>query len=64
MSYEVIINLIAATKTSTGLQVHARLDDNDYPDKIRGPDDQIAAVHLHGDPFHPEWNYTIKPSPK
>ena len=64
VSYEVIINLIAATKTSTGLQVHARLDDNDYPDKIRVTDDQIAAVHLHGDPFHPEWNYTIKPSPK
>jgi len=64
VSYEVIINLIAATKTSTGLEVHARLDDNDYPDKIRVTDDQIAAVHLQGDPFHPEWNYTIKPSPK
>jgi hypothetical protein len=29
--------------------------------KIRVPDDVIAAVNLHGDAFHPEWNYTIKP---
>jgi len=25
------------------------------------PDEEIQAVNLHGDPFHPEWNYTIKP---
>ncbi|MCA1699066.1 MAG: ISAzo13 family transposase, partial [Actinobacteria bacterium] len=30
-SYEVIINSLAATTTSTGLDVYARLDDNDYP---------------------------------
>ena len=60
-SLETIINLIAATTTSTGLEVYARLDDGSYPDKIRVPDDQIQAVNLHGDQFHPEWNYTIKP---
>jgi hypothetical protein len=60
-SLETIINLIASTTTSTGLEVYARLDDGSYPDKIRVPDDQIHAVNLHGDPFHPEWNYTIKP---
>ena len=58
---ETIINLIAATTTSTGLEVYARLDDGSYPDKIRVPDDQIQAVNLHGDEFHPNWNYTIKP---
>jgi hypothetical protein len=61
-SLETVINLIAATSTSTGLEVYARLDDASYPDKIRVPDDQIAAVNLHGDAFHPEWNYTIKPT--
>ena len=61
-SYEVIINLIASTKTRTGLQVYARLDENAYPDKIEVSDEQIAAVNLHRETFHPEWNYTIKPS--
>jgi transposase len=58
---EVIINLIAATTTSTGLTVYAQLDDRTYPDKIQVTNQQLAAVHLEGDPFHPEWNYTIKP---
>jgi hypothetical protein len=60
-SLETIVNLIGATTTSTGLEVYARLDEGAYPDKIRVPDDVIAAVNLHGDAFHPEWNYTIKP---
>ena len=60
-SLETVINLIASTTTSTGLKVYARLDNGIYPDKIRVPDKQIAAVNLHGDTFHPEWNYTIKP---
>jgi transposase len=60
-SLKTIVNLIGATTTSTGLEVYARLDDGSYPDKIRVPDDQIRAVNLHGDAFHPEWNYTIKP---
>ncbi len=60
-SLETIINLIASTTTSTGLEVYARLDDGSYPDKIRVPDNEIQAVNLHGDPFHSEWNYTIKP---
>ena len=63
-SYQVIINLIAATKTSTGLQVYARLDENDYPDKIKITDTQLAAVNITRHHFHPEWNYTITPSPK
>ena len=64
VSHEVIINLIAATTTSTGLDVYARLDQTSYPNKIQVTDDQLAAVNLDGHRFHPEWNYTIKPSPK
>jgi hypothetical protein len=60
-SLESVINLIAATTTSTGLKVYARLDDGSYPDKIKVPDDEIRAVNLNGDQFHPEWNYIIKP---
>jgi len=60
-SYEVIINSIAATTTRTGLDVYARLDDNKYP-TIEITDEQLAAVNITRDPFHPEWNYTINPS--
>jgi transposase len=61
VSLEVIINLIAATTTRTGLEVYAQLDERTYPDKIRVPDTELAAVQLEGNTFHPEWNYTIKP---
>ncbi len=62
ISRQVVIDLIAATTTSTGLEVYARLDTNTYPKKIQISDDQLAAVRLTGDAFHPEWNYTITPS--
>jgi hypothetical protein len=59
VSRQVVIDLIAATTTSTGLKVYARLDTNTYPTKIQITDEQIRAVQLTGDEFHPEWNYTI-----
>ena len=62
ISHEVIINLIAATTTQSGLEVYARLDQGSYPKGIEVTDRQLAAVNLDGDAFHPEWNYTIKPS--
>ena len=61
VSLETMINLIGATKTSAGLEVYARLDDGEYPAKIRVTDAELGAVNLHRDEFHPEWNYTIKP---
>ena len=61
ISYEVIINLIAATTTSTGLEVYARLDQNEYP-KVDVTDAELAAVNITRDAFHGEWNYTINPS--
>jgi len=62
VSYEVIINSIAATTTTKGLKVFARLDERDYPKKVEVSDAEIAAVNLTPDPFHPEWNYTISPT--
>ncbi len=61
-SLETIINLIAATTTRAGLDVYARLDEGVYPKAIQVTDEELAAVRLVGDAFHPEWNYTIKPS--
>ena len=61
ISLETIINLIGATKTSSGLEVYARLDQGAYPESIKVRDAELKAVNLHGDTFHPERNYSIKP---
>ena len=63
VSLQTIVNLIGATTTRSGLEVYARLDEGTYPDKIQVPDADLKAVNLHGDQFHPEWNYRIKPRP-
>jgi hypothetical protein len=41
----------------------ARLDERDYRKKVQVSDDELAAVNITPDPFHPEWNYTISPTP-
>ena len=63
-SHEVVVQLIAATTTRTGLTVRAELDEGCYPTGIKTTDAQLAAVPLTGHRFHPEWNYTIGPGPK
>jgi Rhodopirellula transposase DDE domain len=45
-SLEVIINLIAATTTSTGLKLYSRLDDQAYERGIDVTDEQLAAVNI------------------
>ena len=60
-SYEVVINLIAATTTSKGLEVKCMLDMNEYPKGIKIDKKQIEELDIVPDEFHGEWNYTIKP---
>ena len=36
-------------------------DSNPYPTGLKVTDDELAALNLLCDPFHGEWNYTIKP---
>jgi hypothetical protein len=62
ISHEVIISLIAATTTSTGLKVYAQLDDRHYPKEVEVTDEELAAVNITRNSFHGEWNYTITPS--
>ena len=61
VSLETIINLIGATRTTSGLEVYARLDEGTYPAKIRVSDAELDDVNMHGKDFHPEWNYVIAP---
>ncbi len=63
-SHQVIVDMIAATKTKTGLKVGCMLDSNKYPKGIKVSDDEINDVKLVRDDFHGEWNYTIFPKEK
>jgi hypothetical protein len=60
-SHEVVVELISATTTSTGLAVHAELDTETYPKGIKITKQQLAAVPLTRHEFHGEWNYTVHP---
>jgi hypothetical protein len=62
VTHQVIVNLIAATTTDTGLTVRSRLDDRVYAKGRRVTDKQLASVLLEPDAFHGEWNYTIRPN--
>lgn len=62
-SHEVVVELIGATTTTTGLQVQAELDPGTYPTKIKVSDTELASVQLTPHQFHGEWNYTISPTP-
>jgi len=62
VSHEVIVNLIAATTTRTGLSVRCELDTNSYTAGLRVSDATMAEIHIQPDEFHGEWNYTILPT--
>lgn len=62
VSYETIVNLIAATSTQSGLQVHAEMDTAKYPTGRKVTDAELAQVELLRHEFHGDWNYTIFPS--
>lgn len=61
ISHEVIINLIAATTTATGLAVKSGLDSNAYPAGLKVSDQQMAELQLQRDRFHGDWNYKLLP---
>ncbi len=62
VTHQVIVSLIAATTTKTGLRVRSRVDDRTYAKGRRISDAQLAEVHLEPHAFHGEWNYTIHPA--
>lgn len=63
VSHQVIVNLIAATTTRSGLRVRAEVDPGKYPKGVKVSDREVAAVRIERDEFHGEWNYTILPRP-
>ena len=61
VSYQTIVQLIAATTTKTGLKVRSELDTNTYPKGVKVRDAEMTALNLIRHDFHGDWNYTIKP---
>jgi hypothetical protein len=62
VSHQVIVQLIAATTTKTGLKVHSEIDPNTYPAGVKVSNAEIANVNLQRHDFHGDWNYTIMPT--
>ena len=60
-SFKTIVQLIAATTTTTGLTVRAELDEGKYPRGVKISDAKFATVNIARHPFHGDWNYTISP---
>lgn len=61
VSHEVVVNLISATSTRSGLKVKAKLDTSAYPLKVKVTDEEFNSMNLKRHKFHGEWNYTISP---
>lgn len=61
--YETVVQLIGATRTTTGLKVKARLDRRKYKTGIEVEDATMNSLHLTPADFHGEWNYALCPQP-
>jgi hypothetical protein len=61
VTHQVIVQLIAATTSDTGLKVQCELDQNTYPAGTKVSDAELKSVCITPHPFHGEWNYTITP---
>ena len=61
ISLAVIVSLIGATTTETGLTVKCVVDQNEYKKGVEVSDKELAKVNLVKDDFHGEWNYSIMP---
>lgn len=61
VSHQVIVQLIANTRTKTGLSVACRIDAGAYEKGIKVSDAEMAALNIRTADFHGEWNYTFTP---
>ena len=61
ISHEVSIHLIHAPQTRPGLTVRAAVDRGLSPTGIKVTNAQTAALAIHPEAYHGEWNYTLKP---
>ena len=62
LSREVVVQLIGNTRTKSGLEIKATLDENAYQAGIKVSDKELQSINLYKEKFHGEWNYEIRPS--
>src|SRR5437870_3265623 len=62
VSYRVIVELISAPTTKTGLTVRCELDTSQSPSGIVVSDADMPAINIKRAEFHGDWNYTISPN--
>ncbi len=60
-SYESIVQLIGATKTSKGLKIKAKLDNREYEKGKKVSKDEFSQINLANNKVLPQWNYSISP---
>jgi len=61
LSHQVIVQLIASTKTEKGLNIACDIDWGRYPKAIKIPKAALNELNIQYDEFHGDWNYTIAP---
>ena len=61
VNYQIIVSLIADTKTEKGLKVACEIDNKKYETGIEISDEQFATINICPNVFHGEWNYSILP---
>jgi transposase len=60
-THEIVVNLIGSTRTTQGLEVHAWLDEHEYPKGRTVTDTEFAAINIRRNKFQGDWNYEIHP---
>jgi len=60
-SLEVVVNLIANTRTRKGLRIKAGIDPYEYPLAIEVTKQEMEQLNLIPDEFHGDWNYMLAP---
>lgn len=60
-THEIVVELIGATRTKKGLEVHAWLDEKQYQKARKITEEQMQEIIIKRSDFHGEWNYQIIP---
>jgi hypothetical protein len=58
---ETVVQLISNTKTKTGLEIKAIIDNNIYEKGKLVSDNELSRINQRPNKFHGEWNYQILP---
>ena len=59
VSRQVVVELIAATTTRSGLKIRSKIDDGQYPLGVKVSDEQMEELNIRHRGFHGQWNYTL-----